>query len=116
MMKLNRAASEAMVAAGATASTDVTGYGLIGHLSNIKGGADLELSAVPFLPGVRELAERDLFPDGSRRNHAAYRDQVDWDAIAEIDQMLLCDAQTSGGLPVAIPPLRAADFAAALRA
>ncbi|HKB32484.1 MAG TPA: selenide, water dikinase SelD, partial [Candidatus Dormibacteraeota bacterium] len=115
MMKLNRAASEAMVAAGATASTDVTGYGLIGHLSNIKGGADLELSAVPFMPGVRELAERDLFPDGSRRNHAAYRDQVDWDAIAEIDQMLLCDAQTSGGLLVAIPPHKAVAFEAALR-
>ena len=116
MMKLNRAASEAMIAAGATACTDVTGYGLIGHLSNIKGGADIEVSAVPFMPGLRDLAERDLFPDGSRRNHAAYRDQVDWDAIAEIDQMMLCDAQTSGGLLVAIPPLRAAAFEAALRA
>src|SRR6202162_4653473 len=74
MSKLNRAASEAMVAAGATAATDVTGYGLIGHLSNIKGGADIELSAIPFMAGVRDLAERDLFPSGSRRNHAAYRE------------------------------------------
>jgi selenide,water dikinase len=115
MTKLNRAASEAMVAAGATACTDVTGYGLIGHLSNIKGGADVELGGVPFMPGVRALAERDLFPDGSRRNHAAYRDQVDWGGIAEIDQMMLCDAQTSGGLLVAIPPLRAAAFEDALR-
>jgi selenide,water dikinase len=115
MMTLNRAASEAMVAAGATASTDVTGYGLIGHLANIKGGADIDLSAVPFMPGVRELAERDLFPDGSRRNHAAYRDQVDWGGIAEIDQLMLCDAQTSGGLLVAIPPSRAVEFEAALR-
>jgi selenide,water dikinase len=115
MMKLNRAASEAMLTAGATACTDVTGYGLIGHLSNLKGGADVELSAVPFMPGVKELAERDLFPDGSRRNHAAYRDQVDWGGIAEIDQMMLCDAQTSGGLLVAIPPPRAAAFEEALR-
>jgi selenide, water dikinase len=115
MMKLNRAASEAMVAAGATACTDVTGYGLIGHLSNIKGGADVELSAVPFMPGVRGLAERDLFPDGSRRNHVAYQDQVDWGGIAEIDQMMLCDAQTSGGLLVAISPLRAPAFEDALR-
>jgi selenide,water dikinase len=116
MARLNRAASEAMVAAGANACTDVTGYGLIGHLSNIKGGADVELGAVPFMPGVRGLAERDLFPDGSRRNHAAYKDQVDWGGIAEIDQMMLCDAQTSGGLLVAIPPLRAAEFEDALRA
>jgi selenide, water dikinase len=115
MTYLNRAASEAMVAAGATASTDVTGYGLIGHLANIKGGADVELSAVPFMAGVRDLAERDLFPDGSRRNHAAYRDQVDWGGIAEIDQMMLCDAQTSGGLLVAIPPLKAAAFEDTLR-
>jgi selenide,water dikinase len=115
MTTLNRAASEAMVAAGATAATDVTGYGLIGHLSNLKGGADIELSAVPFLAGVRDLAERDLFPDGSRRNHAAYRDQVDWGGIAELDQMMLCDAQTSGGLLVAIPPPKAAAFETALR-
>jgi selenophosphate synthase len=60
--------------------------------------------------GVRELAERDLFPDGSRRNHAAYRDQVDWGRIAELDQMMLCDAQTSGGLLVAIPPPNAGHF------
>ena len=115
MSMLNRAASEAMVAAGATAATDVTGYGLIGHLSNIKGGADIELSAIPFMAGVRDLADKDLFPSGSRRNHAAYRDQVDWDSIAELDQMMLCDAQTSGGLLVAIPPDRAAAFEDALR-
>jgi selenide,water dikinase len=115
MLQLNRAASEAMIAAGATAATDVTGYGLIGHLSNIKGGADLEFSAVPFMTGVRELAEADLFPSGSRRNHAAYRDQVDWNGLAEIDQMLLCDAQTSGGLLVAVPPDHAARFEDALR-
>jgi selenide,water dikinase len=116
MTTLNRAASEAMVAAGATASTDVTGYGLIGHLANIKGGADVELHAVPFMAGVRDLAERDLFPDGSRRNHGDYRDQVDWGGISELDQMMLCDAQTSGGLLVAIPPDRAAAFEASFAA
>jgi selenide,water dikinase len=115
MTTLNRAASEAMVGAGATACTDVTGYGLIGHLANIKGGADIRLSAVPFLSGVRELAEKDLFPSGSRRNHTAYRDQVDWGGIDEIDQMMLCDAQTSGGLLVAIMPERAPQFEEALR-
>jgi selenide, water dikinase len=116
MMHLNRAASEAMIAAGATAATDVTGYGLIGHLANLKGGADIELHAVPFMTGVRQLAENDLFPSGSRRNHAAYRDDVDWGGIAEIDQMMLCDAQTSGGLLIAVPPENVATFEDALRA
>jgi selenide, water dikinase len=114
MAQLNRAASEAMVAAGATAATDVTGYGFIGHLANIKGGADIQLSEVPFMAGVRDLAERDLFPSGSRRNHAAYRDQVKWDGISELDQMMLCDAQTSGGLLVAVPQEKAASFESAM--
>ena len=110
MSTLNRRASEAMLAAGATAATDVTGYGLIGHLTNLSGGADIDLHAVPFMDGVRDLAERDLFPDGSRRNHAAYRDQIDWGGISELDQLMLCDAQTSGGLLVAIPPENASGF------
>jgi len=110
MSTLNRRASEAMVAAGATAATDVTGYGLIGHLANLAGGADIDLRAVPFLDGVRELAERDLFPSGSRRNYEAYRDQVDWGGASELDQLMLCDAQTSGGLLAAIPPENAATF------
>jgi selenide, water dikinase len=114
MSSLNRLASEAMVAAGATAATDVTGYGLIGHLANLVGGADIDLRAVPFLDGVRELAKRDLFPSGSRRNYDAYRDQVDWGDIPELDQLMLCDAQTSGGLLVAIPPENATGFERAL--
>lgn len=116
MAALNRAASEAMLSAGATAATDVTGFGFIGHLSNLNGGADVELRAVPFMDGVRALAELDLFPSGSRRNYASYREQVDWGGIDELDQMILCDAQTSGGLLVAIPPEAAARFEAAMEA
>jgi len=110
MSELNRAASEAMVAAGATAATDVTGYGLIGHLANLDGGAEIELGAVPFMEGVRDLAGRDLFSGGSRRNHAAFRDQVSWGGISELEQLMLCDAQTSGGLLVAIPVENSARF------
>jgi selenide,water dikinase len=115
MSTLNRQASEAMLAAGATAATDVTGFGLVGHLANIKGGADIELRAVPFMDGVRNLAEKDLFPSGSRRNYAAYRDQVEWGDTSELDQMMLCDAQTSGGLLVAVPPDNAGRFEEAMR-
>ena len=110
MTTLNRAASEEMLAAGATACTDVTGYGLIGHLANLKGGADLYAEKIPFMEGVRDLAERDLFPGGSRRNYEAYRDQVDWGELPEVMRMMLCDAQTSGVLLVAIPPEQAAMF------
>src|SRR5438034_432567 len=91
MSSLNREASEAMLAAGVHAATDVTGYGLIGHLANIEGGADVEWRRVPFMDGVRELAQRDLFPGGSRRNHEAYRDMVEWGGLPELEQMMLFD-------------------------
>jgi selenide,water dikinase len=110
MSTLNRAASEAMVKAGATAATDVTGYGLIGHLANLHGGADVEFASVPFLKGAGNLAERDLFPDGSRRNHAAYRGRAEWGNLGETEQLMLCDAQTSGGLLIALPPGKARRF------
>ena len=74
----------------------------------------MSLGRVPFLHGVRELAAKDLFPAGSRRNHAAYREQVEWDGVAELDQLMLCDAQTSGGLLVAIPPQAADGFEEAM--
>jgi selenide,water dikinase len=115
MSHLNRDASAAMVECRATAATDVTGFGLIGHLGNLIGGADIEMAAIPLMKGLRDLADRDLFSGGSRRNHAAYRDQVDWGRIPEVDQLILCDAQTSGGLLVVIPPENATAFESALR-
>ena len=112
MTQLNREASEAMVKARASAATDVTGYGLIGHLANLKGGADVDFESVPFMKGVSALAERDLFPGGSRRNYDAFRDRVEWGGLGEMERLMLCDAQTSGGLLVAIPPSRAKRFKA----
>jgi selenide, water dikinase len=114
MGHLNRQAAEAMVAAGASAATDVTGYGLLGHLRNLRVGAEVRLGAVPVLEGVRELAEADLFPGGTRRNHSALADLVDWGGLPELDQLLLSDAQTSGGLLVAIAPDRASAFEAGM--
>ena len=103
MTALNRAASEAMVAAGAHAATDITGFGLVGHLLNMRVGAEIRASSVPLLEGVRALAERGLFPSGSGRNHEAARGVVDWQ-VPELEQRILTDAQTSGGLLVALPP------------
>jgi selenium donor protein len=110
MTSLNRDASLAMVESGASAATDVTGYGLIGHVLNLRGGADIDFKSVPFMSGAHDLAARNLFPDGSRRNHAAFRDVVEWGGLAETEQLMLCDAQTSGGLLVAIPPANATGF------
>jgi selenide,water dikinase len=103
-----------MLECGATAATDITGYGLIGHLSNIAGGADIDLRSIPFMAGVRDLADRDLFSGGSRRNHEAYKHKVDWGDASELDQLMLCDAQTSGGLLVAIPKENGSRFESAL--
>jgi len=114
MTHLNRDASIAMLECGATAATDITGYGLIGHLSNLAGGAEIEFKAIPFMDGVRDLAERDQFSGGSRRNHEAYRHKVEWVGVSELDQLMLCDAQTSGGLLVAIPKENANRFESAL--
>jgi len=110
MTHLNAGAAAAMRQAGVRAATDVTGFGLVGHLSNLVDGAQVDFAQVPFLAGLRELAEKDLFPSGSRRNHEAYREQVDWGGLDVLDQMLLCDAQTSGGLLVCVPAGEAGGF------
>jgi selenium donor protein len=110
MSELNQAASLAMLEAGAHAATDVTGFGLLGHLRNFGVGAEIDSRAVPYLFGVRELASVDLFPSGSRRNHASLAGVVDWSGLPKDEQLLLSDAQTSGGLLVAIPPASADIF------
>ena len=112
MTQLNRDASLAMLAAGVTAATDVTGFGLLGHLRNFGVGAEIEAGAVPYLEGVRALAAAELFPSGSHRNHAALAGAVDWGGLPEVEQLLLADAQTSGGLLMAIPAAAAAGFQA----
>ncbi|HYY99938.1 MAG TPA: selenide, water dikinase SelD [Candidatus Binatia bacterium] len=110
MSHLNRDAAAAMVEVGATAATDVTGFGLLGHLRTLGVGADIDVHAVPVLDGVRELGEQGLFPGGSRRNLEALDPHVEWGGAGEVDRLLLADAQTSGGLLVAIPPERASEF------
>ncbi len=107
MRQLNRAASEAMQEAGVKAATDITGFGLIGHLLGMLRasgtGAALSMSSVPLLPGVRDLAERAV-PGGTRNNLDAFDSDVAWGPeITDEDKLILCDAQTSGGLLIAVP-------------
>lgn len=109
MIELNRAACDSMLEVGAEAATDVTGFGLLGHLHDMLGGrldADVEFSAVPLLSGAVELAERGILPGGSKRNREAVAPFVDADRIDEASLAVLFDAQTSGGLLIAVDATR----------
>jgi selenide,water dikinase len=105
MATLNRAASEAMVEAGVEAATDVTGFGLIGHLMGMLDGrvsAQLDFAAIPVLEEAFELARKGVFAGGSQRNLTALRDKVDAGDLEEAQLKVLFDAQTSGGLLIAV--------------
>lgn len=105
MTTLNAAAAAAMRAAGVSAATDVTGFGLLGHLREmlIAPGldADLDADAVPVLPGVRELARQGVVAGGTRRNQEFVEPHVEWGTLPEAERLVLADAQTSGGLLIA---------------
>ena len=111
MRQLNRAASEAMVAVGVSAATDVTGFGLLGHLGELLAAsavaARIETAGVPVLDGVLELAEAGIVPSGTRRNLAAVEPLTRFaDSISPAQRLVLADAQTSGGLLIAVPSER----------
>ena len=109
MRQLNRAAGEVMVEAKVKSATDITGFGLVGHLLGMLRAsgtaARLRFSDVPLLPGVRELAARGVVPGGTRNNFDAFDSEVAWGSdITDEEKLILCDAQTSGGLLMAVPP------------
>ena len=108
MTTLNRDASAAAVAAGASAVTDVTGFGLLGHAHELALGSgvalEIDAGAVSAIEGVLDLLELDEPPiaGGTRRNREWVEEVVDWsDTVPEARRWLLCDAMTSGGLLVA---------------
>ena len=109
MATLNAGAAEAMLAAGVEAATDVTGFGLLGHLHNLLRlsgiSAELWTDRVPLLEGVADLAAAGFVPGGTRRNASYYAPFVDFNPeVGETDQTLLFDAQTSGGMLIAVDP------------
>lgn len=120
MTRLNRAASMAALDAAVRAGTDVTGFGLLGHLRELADASGLtavvDVAAVPIIDGARELAEAGHMPGGSRRNLRAVRDIVDEGAVDETTLRLLADAQTNGGLLLAVAPERADELAERLAA
>ncbi len=111
MKTLNRAARDAALAAGATAATDVTGFGLLGHLHNLaigaKCGARVFAHSVPSYDFVRGFIAEGLVPGGSRKNLRYVEPHTRFAAgLTEVERLVLADAQTSGGLLIAVPPER----------
>ena len=108
MATLNRGAAEVIGEVGLQAATDVTGFGLLGHLRQLLKAsgvsARLESEAVPLLPGALELALNSRFPGGSKRNLADVLADIRFpEGMPEARRLLLADAQTSGGLLIAAP-------------
>ncbi len=121
MLQPNASAAAVMLRHGVSAATDVTGFGLLGHLHEMAKGAgltaELDFPAVPVMEEALTLAEADLFPGGARTNLKAYAAGVSFaEDLADWQRLLLTDPQTSGGLLIALPPERLsealADFAA----
>ena len=120
MTTLNRAAAEVMLSHGASAATDVTGFGLLGHLHEMARASGLSavLAAahVPILPEALPLATQGAISTGTRNNLRYLQGWVTWpEGFGEAVRLALADAQTSGGLLIAVPGERANAFAAALR-
>jgi selenide,water dikinase len=111
MTTLNKGAKDAALAAGARAATDVTGFGLLGHLYHLaaasKLAARISLADVPVLDFVRNLAGAGVVPGGSKRNLEYVTPFARFAAdVTAIDRLILADAQTSGGLLIAVAPER----------
>ena len=120
MTRLNRDASRAASRFAVSAGTDVTGYGLLGHLREMLErsgvGAELEVHSIPLLPGARRLAGADVAPRGSRTNLETCRPGVDAaEGVSETDLLLLADAQTSGGLLLSVRESEAEALVTALK-
>jgi selenide,water dikinase len=118
MKRLNRAAAQAAQVAGVKGATDITGFGLLGHGLEMARASGckfvLNFSQAPLLPGATEYADQFIFPGGSANNKLYFEKDVTFDpSLSEAQQMLLWDAQTSGGLLLAVPSDRLADFEAA---
>ncbi len=108
MKTLNHKAALAFSKFHVNACTDITGFGLAGHLSEMTRGsqvdAEINFHSLPFMSNVKELALAGAIPGGTHKNLNFYQQWIQWNAVlAETEKLMFCDAQTSGGLLVAIP-------------
>ena len=120
MAMLNKKAAEVLSDFSPSAVTDVTGFGLLGHGSEMAEGSNVSfrifiLIKYPFLEGAVQLARDGVVPGGSKANFNWLDKDVHYQDIAPEEQMVLCDAITSGGLLIAIDPLDAENYVKALK-
>ncbi|GGB55355.1 selenide, water dikinase [Fictibacillus barbaricus] len=122
MASLNKTAAECLEGLSPNAVTDVTGFGLLGHATEMAKGTggitiSIDFKNVPLLPGTKELAQAGIVPGGSKANHRWIQDDVVYgEHLEEWQQWILCDAVTSGGLLVSLPEEEAPEYLAKLHA
>lgn len=107
MAALNKSACEAMMSVGANACTDVTGFGLVGHLAQLASASNvaifIEHDSVPMLPGALTLAKKGFVPGGTKNNFNVFKKRVVFYQLEQALIDVLFDAQTSGGLLISVP-------------
>lgn len=119
MTALNKRAGEIMVEVEVSTATDITGFGLIGHLNEVLTASGcaalLHAGRVPYLTGAVLIAEKGLIPGGTRANERSYASVTEWGSgVTPVEKALLNDAQTSGGLLIFVPQAKKERLVAAL--
>jgi len=107
MSTLNSGAAKAMEGISVSACTDITGFGLLGHLNEMCKNSDvsavIDFNMIPFIEGVFELAQKGVIPGGTKKNLNFVKDEIDFaDVLVEYQKLMLADAQTSGGLLISV--------------
>ncbi len=115
MVTLNKSAADIMNSLEVHAATDITGYGLLGHLFEICKGSnvssEIQFSEIPYINGTLELAEKGIIPKGSKQNFNTSKKYTNFsETISEIGKFILSDAQTSGGLLISLPENQANEY------
>jgi selenide,water dikinase len=108
MAALNKRPAEIMIETGVSTATDITGFGLIGHLNEVLSASDcsarLHAEAIPFFDEARRLADIGIIPGGTRENAKIFDSHVSWgEGVSDVEKILMSDAQTSGGLLIFVP-------------
>lgn len=120
MAELNKTAAEELSGLSPNAVTDVTGFGLLGHAFEMATGSNVSIQIdynnVPILPGTVELAEQGYIPGGSKANHRWIAESVRYENLTELEQFILCDAVTSGGLLISLPEHEANEYVSRMNA
>jgi len=119
MSSLNKAAAEAMIEVGVSSCTDVTGFGLLGHLQTMVEAsgvtARIHFSQVPLIEGTWKLVQDGVAPGGTHRNLHSVEQVTAWDtSVSQEAKLVLCDAQTSGGLLMSVPSSKVPELLKAL--